>query len=114
MELDKSTWMFISFVVLLVISIWKIYPFLPNRQLEDDDTTQESLDELTYLMLKIIKNHNGNIDSKNLYIKMIEDAEFDNQRFWRFNHNRLNQILNRYYTKNKVHSIKEIYAKTKD
>ncbi len=110
MELDKSTWMLIFFIILLVISIWKIYAFLPNKQLEDDDTTQEAQDELTDLAIKVIKQNNPNIDAKELYIKIIEDEDFDNQRFWRFNHNRLNQLLEKYYLKNeKINSIKDIH-----
>ena len=55
MELDTSTLMMIFFIIFLVISIWKIYAFLPNKQLEDDDTTEESKIDLTNVMLKTIK-----------------------------------------------------------
>ena len=114
MELDTSTWMMILFIVLLIISVWKIYAFLPNKELEDDDTTQDSQDELTNLMIKVIQKNNGDIDAKMLYVKMLEDESFDSEHFWRFNHNRLNQLLNRYYALNKdIDSIKDIYEKTK-
>lgn len=114
MELDLSAWMLILFIILLVLSIWKIYAFLPNKALEDDDTTKESQEELLNVIIDVIKKNNGNIDAKNLYIKVIEDESFDSKRFWRFNHNRLNQLLNKYYTEhNDINSIEDIYEKTK-
>ena len=109
MELDLSTWMLIFFVVFLVLSIWKIYALLPNKQLADDDTTKESQDDLIQLILEVIKKNDENIDEKLLYIKVIEDENFDSQRFWRFNHNKLNQLLNKYYLENKgIKNIKDI------
>jgi len=110
MGLDLSSWMLIAFIIFLVLSIWKIYAFLPNKQLQDDDTTKESQNELIKLMLKVIKQNGGDIDAKNLYIKMTEDEDFDSEHFWRFNHNRLNQLLNIYYSQNNgISSIKDIY-----
>ena len=115
MDISLSTWMLIFFVVFLILSIWKIYAFLPNKQLKDDDTTDDSYNELISLMIKVIKNNGSDIDAKTLYIKMTEDEDFDSEHFWRFNHNRLNQLLNRYYMENDgIESIKDIYEKTKD
>jgi len=115
MDISLSTWMLIFFVIFLILSIWKIYAFLPNKQLKDDDTTDDSYNELISLMIKVIKNNGSDIDAKTLYIKMTEDEDFDNEHFWRFNHNRLNQLLNRYYMENDgIESIKDIYEKTKD
>ena len=94
MELDLSAWMLILFIILLVLSIWKIYAFLPNKALEDDDTTQDSYDELVKLMIQVIKKNSEDIDAKNLYIKITEDENFDKKHFWRFNQNRLNHLLN--------------------
>ena len=37
-ELETSTLMMIVFIVALIISVWKIYVFLLNEQLPDDDT----------------------------------------------------------------------------
>ena len=54
MELDVKTWMMIFFILTLIVSIWKIYAFLPNKELPDDDTTAESKDELLKLIIKII------------------------------------------------------------
>ncbi|MEA1954987.1 MAG: hypothetical protein U9N02_00660 [Campylobacterota bacterium] len=115
MELNTSTWMMISFIILLIVSIWKIYAFLPNKELKDDDTTQDSHNELINLMIKVIKENNGDLEAGILYIKMLEDENFDSKHFWRFNHNRLNQLLNKYYVENEdINSIKDIYNKTKD
>ena len=97
MEFDTSTWMMIFFIIFLVVSIWKIYAFLPNKELADDDTTEESKKDLTDIMLKAIKNSDGKLSVDELLVKFEECEEFDAQRYWRFNKNRLNQLLNAYY-----------------
>lgn len=110
MELDISTIMMTFFLIALIVSMWKIYAFLPNKQLADDDTTQESQDELINLMLRVIKENNGNIDVNELLVKMETNEDFDNERYWRFNLNKLNQLLNSYYIKNpNAKSITDIY-----
>ena len=91
MELDTSTLMMIFFILTLVISIWKLYVFLPNHSLPDDDTTKEAQDEL----LNIIKKHvnKDNKNSKQLLQMIKDDEDFDKEHFWRFNQNKLNQLL---------------------
>lgn len=37
LELDTSTIMMIIFIVAFVISMWKIYAFLPNKQLAEGE-----------------------------------------------------------------------------
>lgn len=115
MELDTSTLMLIFFILFLVISIWKIYAFLPNKALADDDTTKASQEELVNLLLKIIKQNNGELNNDELYKLMLEDESFDKDHFWRFNVNKLNQLLTHYYLENKeCSSIHDIYQKIKD
>jgi hypothetical protein len=102
--------MLIFFVLFLILSIWKIYAFLPNKQLEDDDRTKEAHEELKSLMFKVIKDNKGNLNNKELFLAMLEDENFDSQLFWRFNHNRLNQLINQYYIENPhAKSIMDIY-----
>ena len=104
----------IFFIIALVISIWKIYVFLPNKPLEDDDTTQEVQDNLVNLMLKVIKENHGAIDVNELLVKMQTDEDFDNERNWRFNLNKLNQLLSGYFIKNpNTKSIADIYQSLK-
>lgn len=110
MEINTSTWMLVFFIILLVVSIWKIYAFLPNKELADDDTTEVSHKELIHLMLKVIKSSDANITAKELYEKMKDNENFDEKHFWRFNQNRLNQLLNQYYLENPdVFTIEDIY-----
>jgi len=114
MEVSNSTWMLIFFVILLVVSIWKIYAFLPNKQLADDDTTKESQEELLKLILKVIKESDGELSHSELFMKVQDDETFDKERFWRFNQNRLNQLLNYYHLENShTSSIKDIYKDLK-
>ncbi len=112
MNIETETWMMIFFLLSLGASVWKISAFLPNKTLEDDDKTQEAKQALRYLMLKIIEEKKGEIQAQELFLAMTEHSDFDSKLFWRFNHNRLNQLLNEYYAENeKISSIKEIYAK---
>lgn len=100
----------IFFIIFLVISIWKIYAFLPNKQLADDDTTEDSKEELIKLILNVIKKSDGNLTVNELFEKVTDDENFDAKHYWRFNHNRLNQLLNKYYLENPhAKSIKDIY-----
>ena len=106
--------MLIFFIILLVVSIWKIYAFLPNKQLADDDTTKESQEELLKVILKVIKESNGELNHTQLFEKVKNDENFDEKRFWRFNQNRLNQLLNYYHLENSHTScIKDIYKDLK-
>jgi len=110
MEISIKTWMMIAFVIFMIIGIWKIYAFLPTKQLEDDDRNKESEHELTSLMLHVILKHEGKLTPKELFFAIQEDEGFKSELFWRFNHNRLNQLLQKYYLKNKnVNSIETIY-----
>jgi hypothetical protein len=110
MEINLQTLMMIAFIVFLVLSIMKIYAFLPSKQLEDDDKTEQAQEELQRLMLKIIKEKKGDLDNKELFLAIQESEDFDSKLFWRFNLNRLNQLLQSYYIKNpNTSSIKEIY-----
>jgi len=114
MELDTSTWMMIFFVISFIGGIWKVYTFLPTKQLADDDTTKESQEELLKIMLKVIKASDGELNHTQLFEKVKNDEIFDEKRFWRFNQNRLNQLLNYYHLENShTSSIKEIYRDLK-
>jgi len=94
--------------------MWKVYAFLPNKELADDDTTKESQEELLNIMLKIIQDSSGNINEDELFVKMESSEYFDNERYWRFNLNRLRQLLNYYYLQNPhAKSIADIYEDLK-
>ena len=110
MELDISSFMLIFFIIFLVISIWKIYAFLPNKELPDDDTTQEAKIDLTNIMLTTIKNSDGKLSVDELFVKIQENEDFNSQKYWRFNKNRLNQLLNTYYIEHPhTKSIEDIH-----
>lgn len=110
MEFDTSTLMMIFFILFLAVSIWKIYAFLPNKELADDDTTEESKKELRDIMLKTIKSSDGTLSIDELFVKIEESEDFDGQKYWRFNKNRLNQLLNVYYMEHPhTQSIEDIH-----
>ena len=109
MELDTPTIMMILFIALLVASIWKIYAFLPNKALADDDTTEASQEELLNLVLSVIKNTNEELSASELCTRVQNDPAFDEKHFWRFNLNKLNQLLIHLYSENpNIQSISDI------
>ncbi len=110
MEFETSTLMMIFFIIILTVSLWKIYAFLPNEQLADDDKTKESQEELTNLVLNVIKNSSGKLSLNELFQKIKSDEKFDEKHYWRFNPNRLNQLLNNYYIKHPhINNIADIH-----
>jgi hypothetical protein len=111
MELSISTWMMIFFIIALALSMYKVYAFMPNKVLSDDDTTQEAQDQLTSIMVKTIKSRDKDISVDELYVYMVENDDFDKERYWRFNKNKLNKLLESYYIKNPhAKSIADIYT----
>lgn len=111
MKEHLSSIMMGAFIVALILSFWKIYKFLPNKQLPDDDNTKESLEELTLIMVETIQNSATPPTHKELFIAMKAHKNFDSQHFWRFNENKLHQLLKKYYLRNESNSIDEIHKK---
>ncbi len=110
MELETSTIMMTLFILLLVVSVWKIYAFLPNKELADDDTTEASQEELTNLILRVIKKSDGKLSATELFELVHSDDSFDKKHYWRFNQNRLNQLLTHYYLEHEgISDIEEIF-----
>jgi len=106
--------MLIFFVALLTVSIWKIYAFLPNKPLADDDTTKESQEELLKVILKVIKESEGELNREELFKRVKSDETFNKEKFWRFNQNRLNQLLSHYHLENPhTNNVADIYKDLK-
>lgn len=102
-----------AFVMALGLSLWKLYHFFPNKPLADDDTTARSVEELMELMVACIIelcDAQECLTPEALYEQMIAHPTFDNAHYWRFNQNRLNQLISRYYILNPaVTSLQQIY-----
>ncbi|MDD4855680.1 MAG: hypothetical protein PHU41_07560 [Sulfuricurvum sp.] len=88
--------MILAFVGGLVISLYKIYLFLPQKPLADDDTTPESVTQLEKIM---VESNTPDITEEELFEKMHNHPEFDTKHFWRFNPNRLRHLINNYRLK---------------
>ena len=94
--MNLETGMMIAFIVALIFSLWKVYAFLPNKPLEDDDRTEEIDALLNSIMITTIVEHCDQCEDvtvNELFEKMKNHHEFDQDRLWRFNPNRLNQLL---------------------
>ncbi|MFT7860735.1 MAG: hypothetical protein ABXS93_07345 [Sulfurimonas sp.] len=99
MDLNTSTIMMIFFIGFLIISVWKIYAFLPNERLRDDDTTPEAKEKLLELVLQTIQNNHPEISLNELYEEVKAHENFDGEHFWRFNPNKLKHLLEEHYAK---------------
>lgn len=100
-----------AFALALALSLWKIYKFLPNKQLEDDDNTNESIEQLTCIMIDTIQTSSTPPTHKELFILITSHNDFDEKHFWRFNENKLHQLLQKYYAIHNLGSIEEIHQK---
>ena len=113
-----ETMMMIAFLTAVALSVWKLYKFLPTKPLPDDDSDEASKEELTHLMLQVIDEkhtHEHPLDEKTLFEYIVSHELFDKTHFWRFNPNKLNQLLRRYYLKNpETGSIPAIYRQRRD
>ena len=110
MDLSISAWMMILFLARMVLGIWKLYKFMPTKKLEDDHTGEDSHQRLVDIIHKVLADmqHVPSIDE--LHKKMTEHENFNQEKFWRFNQNKLNQLLNKHYLRNKhLSSIKDIH-----
>jgi hypothetical protein len=57
--------------------------------IEESNITKVKIESEKNVMVKNEKN----ISSKELFSKIINDDSFDKEHYWRFNQNRLNQLL---------------------
>lgn len=106
--------MMIAFVAAMILSIWKMYPFLVNRILEDDDTGEDAHTYLLDIMHKVLQNEEQTPTAKELHEKMLAHEAFDKERFWRFNLNKLNQLLYRHFVEHPhLESIEDIHKELK-
>lgn len=97
-----------TFILALGFSGWKLYAFIPNGPLEDDDTDGASVKELKTIMYDVIAD--GELDEQRILTKMKAHPEFDQQHFWRFNQNRLRQLLKAHFLDFPHHeTIEHIY-----
>lgn len=81
-----------SFVAGLILTVWKLYAFLPIRRLADDDTTPDSVQLLERIMRECDRNEPG-LDDETLFQRMTSHPAFDSTHFWRFNPNRLRHLI---------------------
>ncbi len=88
--------MMAAFIGGLGLGLWKIYAFIPNKPLADDDTTPESVALLERIM---VESNQAGISEEALYEQMLTHPEFDSKHFWRFNENRLKQLIAHYRLK---------------
>lgn len=97
--------MMAAFIGGLALSLYKVYLFLPQKPLADDDTTPESVELLEKIM---VESYREGISEETLYEQMLTHPEFDPKHFWRFNENRLRHLIEDYRFKNSEFGLKHI------
>lgn len=88
--------MMAAFIGGLALSLYKVYLFLPQKPLADDDTTPESVALLERIM---VESNQAEMSEEALYEQMLTHPEFDPKHFWRFNENRLRHLIEHYRLK---------------
>ena len=88
--------MMAAFIGGLLLALWKLYAFIPNKPLTDDDTTPQSIALQEKIM---IESNQVAMSEEELYKQMLTHPEFDPKHFWRFNENRLKQLIAHYRLK---------------
>ncbi len=110
--MEIETIMMILFTIALIVSMWKIYVFLPDKVLADDDTNKDSVAELENLMILCIDK--PDMTKEELFNAIKTHKEFDSKHYWRFNQNRLNNLLHNYLARNNnINTIEDIYKANK-
>ncbi len=98
--MSVQTIMFIAFILGLLLAVGKLYVFMSSKTLPDDDSNEASKEELTTLMLDVIERehrHDAPLSEQELFEYIVRHEAFDKEHYWRFNQNKLNQLLRRYY-----------------
>lgn len=90
--------MMLAFAGGLVLTLYKVYLFLPQKPLADDDTTPESVELLERIMVEC-NNAHSHLDEESLFQMMTQHHDFDSKHFWRFNENRLRHLIEHYRLK---------------
>ena len=85
--------MIAAFIGGLALSLYKVYLFLPQKPLADDDMTPESIELLERIMGE---SYFEGISHTELYEAMQAHRDFDPKHFWRFNLNRLRHLIEHY------------------
>ena len=92
--------MMVAFVLALGLSLWKVYMFVPNKPLEDDDKNEASTEELTKLLhICLHEIEDECLEIERVFEQIVQHERFDKKHFWRFNENRLRQLLEVEYIK---------------
>lgn len=100
--------MMVAFLLALGLSMWKLYAFMPNTPLEDDDTNPQATKTLKKIMYEVIAT--GEEREEKIVEMMKEHPHFDKEHFWRFNLNRFRQLLNTHYSEYPDHqNIQDIH-----
>ena len=104
--------MMVAFIISLFFSAWKLYAFMPKEPLKDDDTNPNATQELMTLMYRVI--HLGATTEADIFEAMTRDPSFDKKHFWRFNPNRLKQLLQGHYLNHPEHHTIDDIASSQD
>ena len=98
--------MMIAFVVATALGMYKVYVMFEKQA--DDGVDINTLEDEIVAILKGIVQKEPSVTKEALFEKIQKDAAFDEERYFNFNQNRFNQILERLYIETKTESFEDL------
>lgn len=107
---NLQTIMMVSFLLAAALGMYKFYVLFEKQDSSGVDikTIENELAEIVEAVLK-----EGEVEKSALYDAVISHERFDKERYWNFNQNRLNQVLDLLYIRYKVGEFEELVSKLK-
>ncbi len=103
-----ETIMMVSFIAATALGMYKTYVMFEDKNGKGIDPKMIE-DELITLLKKVLKGND--IDKKELFEQMQRHESFDEERYFNFNENKLNRLLDRLFSEEKVESFEELKKK---
>jgi hypothetical protein len=105
---NLETIMMVAFLLATALSIYKVYVIF-EKQAGDGPSIQELEAELSKIIEELIFKHKS--DKKDIYQKIYQHNDFDEERHKNFNENRYNKILESLYLKHQVEDFEQLKEK---
>jgi len=104
---DIQTWALIAFAIVLALALYKLYAMFNTPVTGPDTKTQHA--QLENIIVDFLKDLEiSDLDTKELFEILIKEDHFEDENYRNFNHNRLNQILQRLYYSYDANSLNEL------
>ena len=104
---NLQIWMLTAFSIVLVLGMYKVY-IMFNKPVSGPDMKTEH-DELKDIIISFIQNNEiSELNSEVLFKQLIEETDFDREKYRNFNLNRFNQLTQQLFYTYDVNSLAEL------